>query len=377
MDNPDIIEELEIKKKKPLWRKIIGFILKFGLAALIIGWIVRGNADKIVDNLKDFNYWWLIPALVLYISHMLICGWRWYMLLRVLKVNISLWEALCLTMKAYFCSLVIPGGAIGGDLAKVGFVSMRAPKGTKLEGAFTILIDRITGMIALFVTAIVLTLVSIPLLLKVDMPELYKFLSDLFNLENTDDIIHMFRILAIVAVLGLCLSGLAACVVIFMHKQFRKVSIINSLMDWVDVKSKGMLTRVCDSVDIYRDKKMLLFNMTVVSVFFIHLNLGAVMFFLLKGLGVTEIPIMAMLTAIILGNIAGLIPFTPSGIGFRDYTVIKILCAGGIIVDKAESSAILFTALVLCANLISGLFFFVNDGSVKRASDQSETERGA
>ena len=154
---------------------------------------MRGNADKIAENFKHFDYRWIVPAFILYVFHMFVCGWRWYMLLKVLKFKIKLWEAICLTFKAYFCSLVIPGGAIGGDLAKIGFISVRAPKGTKVEGVFTILIDRITGMLALFITAIVLTLMSIPLLMNVDMPELYKWLSDFMHIHTTQENRKIFQ----------------------------------------------------------------------------------------------------------------------------------------------------------------------------------------
>ena len=369
MSTPETAEET-IVKKKPLWKKILALLIKFGLAGLIIAWIVRGNADKIAENFKHFNYRWIIPALILYIFHLFVGGWRWYMLLKVLKFKIKLWEAICLTLKAYFCSLVIPGGAIGGDLAKVGFISVRAPKGAKVEGIFTILIDRITGMLALFITAIVLTLLSIPLLMNVDMPELYKALSDFMHINTTQEIIKYFKAGGIACVLLLCVSGLGACGVIFLHRQFRRISIINKLMEWFDAKTHGALTRMCNTVDIYRNEKMLLAWMTLISIFLIHLNMGAVMYCLLKGLGVDVVPMLALFTGVILGNIAGLIPFTPSGIGFRDYTVLKILSAGGIVLDKAESAAIMFTSVVLCSNLFAGLFFFINDGSKSRESEE-------
>ena len=57
-------------------------------------------------------------------------------------------------------------------------------------------------------------------------------------------------------------------------------------MDWFDTKTHGALTRMCNTVDIYRNEKMLLAWMTLISIFLIHLNMGAVMYCLLKGLGV-------------------------------------------------------------------------------------------
>ena len=53
-------------------------------------------------------------------------------------------------MQGYFFSLVIPGGAIGGDVAKMGLLARRSQPGSRAEGVFTVVMDRVIGMIALF-----------------------------------------------------------------------------------------------------------------------------------------------------------------------------------------------------------------------------------
>lgn len=348
-----VTEQKTTKSARETGKKIFWFIFRIALAVGIITFLIHNKIGQIAENLKDFNYWWLLPAFGGYYIHFLIGSWRWWKLTQVLDYKLSYWEALNLTMKAFFFSLVIPGGAIGGDLAKVGFLTSRSEKGKKVEGAFTILMDRITGMLALFALAIVVTIVSIPLLMEVNTPEIYK----MCGLEDCPDVIRTFKYIAIAGIIGLCLSGIMACVVLFMHRQLEKIPLIKKLFNWIDSHSHGTVSRMEAAIDLYRDKLGLLSGMVVLSLFFIHLNMVFIVFCLCKGLGMCLAKPLSLLSAVILGNITGLIPFTPSGIGFRDYTIIKLLEVGGAHLDKAQSAAILFTALIITANISGGLFY--------------------
>ena len=70
-------------------------------------------------------------------------------------------------MQGVFFTLFIPGGAVGGDLVKAGIVGKRAPDGQKFNGVFSILIDRICGMIGLFLGTLLCCIFFLPVILKV------------------------------------------------------------------------------------------------------------------------------------------------------------------------------------------------------------------
>ena len=126
-------------------KKFFWFFVKLAIAGGIVAYLAFKNPTEIIDGFRSFNYIWLVPALLFYLLHMLVCAWRWHRLTRILGVRLSGFEALSLTMQGYFFSLVIPGGAIGGDVVKMGVLSKRTRPGAKMEGAFTILMDRIVG----------------------------------------------------------------------------------------------------------------------------------------------------------------------------------------------------------------------------------------
>jgi len=357
------IEEDEMssgKNAKGLLRKIFWFILRIGLAAAIIVWLVSRNFDKFVQSLADFNYYWLIPACLCYFLHMLVCSWRWYKLAKVLDIQITLFDAFSLTMKSYFFSLVIPGGAIGGDLAKIGFLASRTPKGTKVEGAFTILMDRIVGMVALFSIAIIIILSTLPILMGIDLTVL--------GLQT-----KLMHVAAIAVLLGMCSFGLVAMLAIFYHQTLEKIKPIGYLMKMGDRYTNSAVSRMTAATDIYRNQLKLFTEMTVVSIFLVHLNMVVVVFFIMKGLGIENVHLITLTSAVIIGNIAGLIPLTVSGVGLRDVTIATILYAGG--VDNATTIPIIFTALILVFNILSGLFFVFDSDKKNKSRSQNSGVR--
>ena len=82
---------------------------------------------------------------------------------------------------------------------------------------------------------------------------------------------------------------------------------------------------------------------------------------LLAGLGVS-VPVLTLVAAVTIGNIAGLIPLFPGGIGGRDVVTITILVAGGLAAGDAKTGQLLYTAVVLFFNLFGGLFFLLDPG---------------
>ncbi len=343
-------------------RKIFFFVLKIGIAAGIVALLVGRNHEEVVRGFKTFDYRWLIPAALLYFSHMVVCSYRWYRLTRVLSINLGFSEALSLTMQAYFFSLVVPGGAIGGDLVKIGVLSSRTPPGAKVEGAFTILMDRIVGMIALFVTAIAVTIPVIPVLMKVSIP----------GIELSDEL----KILGIVCLFALCLSGLAASGAIFFHRQFRRLPLMGRLMDFADRLSHGMVTRMTDAADMYRKEWQVPFWSSFWSIPLVHLMTVAVFGCLVAGLSIDATGVIIIIASVTIGNIVGLLPFFPSGVGGRDVATVTLLVAGGMAAGEAKTAQLLYTALVIAFNLFGGLFFIIDPGRARTIEELREAENG-
>ncbi len=317
------------------------FILKVTLAVGIIAWMIHSNYNAFIKQLENFNFIWLIPAIICYFIHIIAGSWRWHILTKVIGINVPLKDAFFMTFKSLFWTLIIPGGAIGGDLAKIGILSTHTPKGCKVEGTFTILMDRITGMFGLFSTALVITAIAYPMLA-----------------ELPDGIMKI----AIFAVILSSVSGLAAGIAIFCHRQLEKIKPIGYLMKQADHYSHGTLSRMTAATDLYRDAWKTLTVAVLVSIIFIHLNLVLAVYFITQGLGITTLTPLMLTAAVIIGNIAGLIPLSIAGIGIRDSFIKAVLNGSNVSDGSATAIPILYSAMIIMCNMIGGIFVVFHVG---------------
>ena len=74
-----------------------------------------------------------------------------------------------------------------------------------------------------------------------------------------------------------------------------------------------------------------------------------------------------------IGNIIGLIPLFPAGLGGRDVTAIAIMTAGGIASADAKTAQLVYTAILLIVSLADGLFFVFDRGR-KHTTDEPENK---
>ena len=200
--------------------------LKLLLAVGIIAFLIYKTPDGFLDTLLKANRYWILAALVLYGIHIFANAWRWWILLRAQKIDCSLWLANSLTMQSFFFSLVLPGGAIGGDLVRIGFLTARIPKGRKFDGGFTILIDRFTGMIGIFALALGM------------MPLVWDVIS------SVKGIMQQF----IYVLLAGSVVGIAASVVVFNHRLLEKLSLYRKLCAFGDRVTRGTYSKVTNAL---------------------------------------------------------------------------------------------------------------------------------
>jgi uncharacterized protein (TIRG00374 family) len=216
--------------------------------------------------------------------------------------------------------------------------------------------DRIIGMIALFGMALILIPLNYNTLTNIDIPGIS---SKTF-----------FPQLIVLSLVLLCLAGLAASCVIFFHRLLRQIPLMNKLMLQGDRLTRGMVSRMTAATDIYSRNKKELTVLTVVSIFGIHLLTALPVCLLLSGLG-AQYNILTVVTALTIGNIIGLIPLFPAGLGGRDITAIAIMTAGGIASADAKTAQLVYTTILLIVSLADGLFFVFDRGR-KHTTDEPE-----
>lgn len=318
-------------------------VLKLLLAGGIIVFLICKTPAGFLDTLLNANRNWILAALLLYGIHIFANAWRWWILLKAQKIDCSLWTANSLTMQSFFFSLVLPGGAIGGDLVRVGFLTARIQKGRKFDAGFTILIDRFTGMIGIFALAL----------------GILPFVWD--TISSVNGVIEQF----IYVLLAGSLAGIAASVVVFNHRLLEKIPLYRKFAAFGDRISRGTYSKITTALDSYSACRKEIVICIVASIVLVNLVLGVEAW--CAAVAVTGIlpPFGVVLAAITIGNIAGLLPTTPSGVGTRDLFVIPILQAGGMTYDAALAVSLTITAIIILYNLSGGIFFVLTPGKKK------------
>ncbi|MDY6914055.1 MAG: lysylphosphatidylglycerol synthase transmembrane domain-containing protein [Planctomycetota bacterium] len=121
------------------------------------------NSEKLVrqgfvSTIRTLNKAMLACAVVGLGISLLIIAARWWMLLRIQDVRISLPEAVRLTFVGQFFNAVVPG-TIGGDLVKGYYVARHTPR--KAAVLVSIFVDRVMGMTGLGLLSAVMLAVAL------------------------------------------------------------------------------------------------------------------------------------------------------------------------------------------------------------------------
>ena len=169
-----------------------------------------------------------------------------------------------------------------------------------------------------------------------------------------------------VVVCGAGVAGIAASCVIFFHRVLEKIPGIGAMMRWGDRITRGMVSRLTAATDVYLRNWRELLGLIAVSIPFVHLMTVLPLGFLLAGLGV-PFRSFDVVVAVTIGNIVGLLPIFPAGVGGRDVAIIPLLAAAGIAAGDAKTAQLLYTAILLFFNLTGGIFFVCDRGSSRSA----------
>ena len=326
-----------------LLKYAVKILITAGIVAALV-WTSKKHGTFDGFDVSGLNWGWLAAAFSLYILHLFVNAWRWRLLLAYRSIPCSLFSAFSLTTQSFFFSLVMPGGAIGGDVIRAGFLAYRVPKGQKFDGIFTILMDRFTGMIGIFLTVFLA------------LPFAWRYL------DGTDPKAKLLTF----ALLGASAAGLLAAAVIFLHKQLEKLAFFRWGEDLGAKLTHGFSTKLLDALDSYSGAGREIVVCVLASILGVNFVLGLCFYCVCLAFDTSLAPLFApIVAAITVGNIAGLIPATMSGIGLRDYFVAAILGAALAELPDCDIGALaptlVMTGVIIAGGLFGGIFFLFDN----------------
>lgn len=120
-----------------------------GLLALLLS---RADLAALADRFRRMDVRWAVAALGIYVLVIWVSVWRWRVLLRVQATNVGSWTLAESFLVANFFSNFLPSN-IGGDVVRVADTAPYT--GSKTLATTVVLVDRLLGLVALFLVAAV------------------------------------------------------------------------------------------------------------------------------------------------------------------------------------------------------------------------------
>jgi len=112
--------------------------------------VVRHRRPGFVSSIRGIRVGLLAAAGGGWLTALFVTTIRWWLLLRIQDIRISLWEAIRLSFLGQFFNLVVPG-TVGGDLVKAYYAAKHTPR--KAAVLLSVFADRILGLAELTLIA--------------------------------------------------------------------------------------------------------------------------------------------------------------------------------------------------------------------------------
>jgi uncharacterized membrane protein YbhN (UPF0104 family) len=311
-------------------------------------WIQNGeHLQKVWDSPKHWGL--LVAAFGMILGSTLLTFVRWYLLVRAQRFEFRLADAIRLGFLGLLGNYVGPG-AVGGDILKAWFLA-RQQASRRTVAVTTVLLDRVLGLLALFVLGAVAAAIHPPL-------------PDLPQLKITSYILWGGSIAGILGLLAMSIPALTH------HPLVRRLERLP-----LAGKPFGELLH---GVELYQSSKGALAAALAISVVS---HGGIIAGFYFCALALQPI-VPSMLTHFyfmpIAETLSVFIP-TPAGIGALEGAIQKfygVLLNGKLGVKEAEAAgfiaAMAFRAVTLAVAAIGGVYYFSSRSEVAGALETSQ-----
>jgi len=318
------------------WQFWLGLII----SAVFLYLTLRGlKVGEMWDVIKSANYWWLIPAILVYFVAVWARAWRWHYLLRPIKKisTVTMFPIVCI---GYMGNNIYPARA--GELLRAYVLKKR--EGVQISTSLaTIIVERI------FDGVVMLGFVFI------NLPELAK-------LTSASGFVGSIQTLAI---WGAVIFGIVL-VIFLMAAMFPKITeratlwLVNHILPrkWRD-KACGITLRFLTGLEsLSSPKEALMVFLTSVVIWLLETG----KYWLVMHAFPFQVSFFALMLMNGIVNLATTLPSAPGYIGTFDAPGIALLRAYNIPQDVATGYTLVLHAALWFPITILGAIFFAREG---------------
>lgn len=280
--------------------KKIYFYLKITLT-LVIFWFLMHNSQLklgLCSAIFECPVSTLIIVLLCYVM-VIFHTWRWFRLNLVQGINLSFFRTLLPTYLGIAFNTVLPG-SVGGDFVRLYYVLKNFPQ-QKSKAVLAIMVDRITGLMGIFVIACILA------------P---------FYLDAVRHDTALFYLLIVCATVCIVSAVLFISVLVLLSEKV-------GFATWLTVKFhhkqwSHLLVSILEAIHVYRKSKLVILESLVVSIM-TQLLLLIVVVIISKMMGLPMLSLFDYMLALVIGQVANLVPLTPGGVGIGEAAFANII----------------------------------------------------
>jgi len=314
-------------------RRFVFGAVRLAIAVAVLVFLARtGRVDwSALGGL--INHWGaLLFALGLVTLLFVLVSWRLCILLRARALHLSLRDSMELSLVTNLFTLVLPGG--GGDIVRLYYTTRHTP-GRRTEIATILLLDRITGLLALTL----FPLIAAPLCLSV---------------------IRQSRVLQTLLALAAAASvGVIAAMAVAMSRRARALAFVQWLLRTVPLR--GYLALMLDTLHSFRTNLRAL--VVAVGVSLASHAMGMLVFVLLVGVLHPADDQLAVPFLGALGMMANNLPLTPGGLGVGEAAFESLFRIAGL---QGGAEALLGWRILLLALAPIGLWQYLRGRATSR-----------
>jgi glycosyltransferase 2 family protein len=305
---------------------VLKVAVSVGLLALLFSWT---DLTAVAVRLRHMDARWLGLAVGFFLTNLLVCAWRWQLLLETQRVHPPLRGLFGSYLVATFFNNFLPSN-IGGDVVRVADTAPLTGSRTVATGV--ILVDRLIGLGALVAVAAVGSVLAR----------------------------HGRMPVPGASYLWIALVGFVAIGVPMLYHPHVVTRLLGPLRlfhpEWVEER----LQRIHDLLEQMGRRRGALFGAAAGA---IAVQILLVLMFLAIARGL-QIPLRPLDTLIIvpLSLVAQLLPISINGLGVREAVFAYFFSRLGLTVDAALALSLASAALVLGISLAGGLTFLLRRG---------------
>ena len=293
------------------------------LAFLIIYILQKVGIEELIQTIKSANIYLLISAFSIHGINLIPRTYKWKLILAVQKIYVPFKTLLIFSFTSSFFNMFLPT-AYGGDVVRAYDVSKYSNK--KLESVTSILVDRGSGALALFLIAAFALLFGYALIQDIRL------------------------VLFTIGTLSLILVFI---IIIYNKEEIKKIKIITKVITILD--RKDILKNSYDTFHIYRYHRRE--SIEILALSFLAQVIAILYYPLIAYSFGLDVPFVYFLVVIPIITVILMLPISIGGIGVREAAFIFFFKNVGVLPYEAVSMSIVAFGLTIIWSLIGGVVY--------------------